>query len=99
MAAKKESYDKGIKRQGNKLYNKLQKKGKSAAQIRAMGIRSSDPMDPNYRRFHYVRYADDFLVGVEGPHAEAEQIRTEIETELKNTLQLTLNLEKTVISS
>ncbi len=97
MAEKKESYDIGAKRRPNKEYGRKQKQGKTAAQIRAMGLRYTDAMDPKFRRLHYVRYADDFLVGVEGPRAEAEQIRTEIETELKRALQLKLNMEKTVI--
>ena len=37
---------------------------------------ASDPLDPNYRRLHYVRYADDFLIGIIGSQARrAERIR------------------------
>ena len=32
---------------------------------------SVDPMDPNFRRLRYCRYADDFLIGVIGSKAEA----------------------------
>jgi hypothetical protein len=31
-----------------------------------------DPFDPDYRRLHYVRYADDWLLGFIGPRSEAE---------------------------
>jgi group II intron reverse transcriptase/maturase len=27
-------------------------------------LRSNDPFDPNYRRLRYIRYADDFLLGL-----------------------------------
>ena len=33
-------------------------------------IESRDSMDETYRRFRYVRYADDFLIGVIGSKAE-----------------------------
>src|SRR5260221_1006740 len=35
---------------------------------------AKDPMDPDYRRLHYIRYADDFLVGMNGNKAEAEAL-------------------------
>ena len=40
---------------------------------------SGDSQDPGYRRLH-VRYADDFVLGIIGPKAEAEQIRESLET-------------------
>lgn len=32
------------------------------------------PLDPGYRRYRYVRYADDFLIGVIGSKADAEEV-------------------------
>lgn len=48
-------------------------------------------------RIKYVRYADDWMVGVNGPKEVAEAIREEIRTFLQNRLLLTLSLEKTHI--
>jgi hypothetical protein len=57
-----------------------------------------DPMDPGYRRQRYSRYADDHLLGFTGPKAEAEQIKAEPATFLRETLRLDLNQDKTLIS-
>ncbi len=32
-----------------------------------------DPMDTGYKRIQYVRYADDFLIGVIGSKEDAEK--------------------------
>jgi group II intron reverse transcriptase/maturase len=59
---------------------------------------SVDPFDPNFRRLRYCRYADDFLLGFDGPKAEAEQIKTELKTFLTEELRLELSEEKTLIT-
>jgi len=59
---------------------------------------SLDPTDPDYRRLHYLRYADDWLVGFSGPHSEAEEIKQRIGEFLQETLKLTLSEPKTLIT-
>jgi hypothetical protein len=54
--------------------------------------------DPDYRRLRYVRYADDFLLGFTGPHAEAQEIKAHLATFLRETLKLDLSEEKTLIT-
>lgn len=58
-------------------------------------VPSLDPLDPNYRRLRYIRYADDWLIGFSGPHAEAEDIKREIGTFLREHLKLELSETKT----
>jgi hypothetical protein len=58
-----------------------------------------DMQDPHYRRLRYVRYADDFLLGFIGPKAEAEAIKGQLETFLRDHLTLELSQEKTLITS
>lgn len=50
------------------------------------------------KRINYVRYADDFLVGVVGSKEDAENIKAEIKTFLANKLKLELSDEKTLIT-
>jgi group II intron reverse transcriptase/maturase len=59
---------------------------------------SGDPHDPNYRRLHYVRYADDFLLGFIGPRAEAEEIKRQLGAFLRDTLKLELSEDKTLVT-
>lgn len=56
-----------------------------------------DPQDPEFRRLHYVRYADDFLLGFIGPRKEAEVIREAIGNKLAE-LGLTMSQEKTRVT-
>ena len=50
-------------------------------------------------RVYYVRYADDFLIGVNGTREKALEIRAMIGEFLEETLKLELNLEKTKVTS
>lgn len=60
---------------------------------------SVDPHDPEYRRLRYVRYADDFLLGRAGSHADAIAIKAGLTTFLTTELRLTLAAEKTLITN
>jgi hypothetical protein len=54
--------------------------------------------DPDYRRLHYVRYADDFLLGFTGPRSEAEEIKSQLGEFLRSELKLELSEPKTLIT-
>ncbi len=58
-----------------------------------------DAMDADYRRLQYVRYADDFLIGVIGSKAECERIKVDIADYMGGTLHLELSDEKTLITN
>lgn len=68
-------------------------------QKRALSLDPSDPQDPDFRRLYYVRYADDFLVGVIGSKADAAELKVWLQDYLRNTLELELSAEKTLITS
>lgn len=61
-------------------------------------IPSVDPMDKNYQRMKYVRYADDFVVGIAGSKQSAMNIKESIKNYLKEELLLNLSDEKTLIT-
>lgn len=50
-------------------------------------------------RVYYVRYADNFLIGVTGKYSLAVKIREKIREFFKNKLKLELNMEKTKIAA
>ena len=63
-----------------------------------IGIPSVDPMDKNYQRMKYVRYADDFVIGIAGSKQSALYIKEMIKTFLEKELHLDLSEEKTLIT-
>lgn len=68
------------------------------ARKQMMSLECGDPMDESYRRVVYVRYADDFLIGVIGSKQEAEILKHDVGVFLKSTLRLDLSEEKTLIT-
>lgn len=56
-------------------------------------------MDENFRRLKYVRYADDFLIGVIGSKEESIEIKEDIKVFLNEKLKLELSDEKTLITN
>jgi len=59
---------------------------------------SVDPMDPNFRRLRYCRYADDFLIGVVGGKAEAREVMAAVQAFLAERLHLDVSAEKSGIN-
>ena len=50
-----------------------------------------DPMDGNFKRLKYVRYADDFLIGIIGSKEDAVKIKDDIKRFLADRLALELS--------
>jgi len=63
-----------------------------------LGINSVNPMDEGYRRMKYVRYADDFVIGIAGTKEEAKAIKNKVRKFLYEELHLELSKEKTLIT-
>lgn len=59
---------------------------------------SGDEMDESYRRLKYIRYADDFILGVIGSKEDALRIKEDIKSFLSESLALELSEEKTLIT-
>lgn len=58
----------------------------------------SDPMDTEYKRIVYVRYADDFLIGVIGSKEDARQVKSDVGMFIRKNLHLEMSQEKTLIT-
>lgn len=57
-----------------------------------------DPMDAGFRRLQYVRYADDFIIGIIGSKADAQAVKQEIGSYIADCLKLELSDEKTLVT-
>jgi len=102
-------YTRGEVRRRNAGYRNIQRKAsrarregrvQEAKQLRELQqqLPYSDPDDPDFRRLRYVRYADDFLLGFNGPKEEAEEIKRKLEAFLRDELKLELSQAKTLIT-
>lgn len=60
---------------------------------------SGNDMDETFRRLKYVRYADDFLIGVIGTKGECETIKADISNYMQEMLKLEMSNEKTLITN
>lgn len=105
----KPQYHRGKKRKKNPEYHRLhcaaayaRKTGKRQRvrelTLQRRQMRSGLSNDPDFRRLHYTRYADDFLLCFIGPKDEAEAIKRQLQEFLHTHLELTLSPEKTLIT-
>jgi ribosome-interacting GTPase 1 len=73
------------------------KRRKAYNRIRETGIPNKLQKDRGFRRMHWVRYADDILVILNGPRADAEQLQRELGSYLEG-IGLRLSEKKTLIT-
>jgi group II intron reverse transcriptase/maturase len=109
IARLKTRIDRGKRRKQNpeyiKAYGEVTRAKRTGDQKSILGQRKhtrtlqyGDPVDPDFLRLNYVRYADDFLIGITGPRILAERIRSLVQRFLKQKLRLRLNEDKTHIT-
>jgi len=112
MSMLEEKYKIGSKRPINKEYTKLQNRVKYMRRkglhitnlqeyretIKSLLKTPSREHNDTYTRIHYIRYADDFVIGVEGSYKITLQILDEVKEYLHGQLKLTLNETKTRIT-
>ena len=70
-----------------------------AKQRQILTMPSGADMDENFRRLKYVRYADDFLIGVIGTKEECVRIKADITHFMREKLKLEMSQEKTLITN
>ena len=87
-----------LHRQMHKLFKKGQKEAALKLRKQLQKLPSINPLDSDYRRLKYVRYADDFGLAFTGPRSEAEEIKQQLARFLCEELKLNLSAEKTLIT-
>lgn len=73
----------------------LQDRKRVAEQMRKLP--SKDPFDAKFKRLRYVRYADDFIIGIIGSRKDAEMVLGKVIAFLKDELHLEVAESKTCI--
>lgn len=58
----------------------------------------TEPLDETYKRIQYTRYADDFIIGVIGSKADAEQMKADVGRFLREELDLEMSETKTKVT-
>jgi len=91
------NFDLGKRRKENPIWKKLTRNGQ-INEVHDKNISSRLHNDSSYKRLKYVRYADDFLIGIIGSRKDCVVIRDSIHVFLLKELKLNLNLEKTQIT-
>jgi len=108
----KTEYQAGTRRLRNPDYEKVQNKVKYwkkkkydnerseefSALLKELRSIPSCRRDDSYVRINYVRYADDFIIGVEGSYKIAQEILTKVSQFVNEELKLTFNPDKTGIT-
>jgi group II intron reverse transcriptase/maturase len=87
-------YTRGKRKRSNSVYSRMIRSGK----VTDHSTHSLHPHDQNFIRLHYVRYADDFIMGLNGPRVYCEYIVDECRIFLSEQLKLSLNINKTKIT-
>jgi group II intron reverse transcriptase/maturase len=103
------TFSKGSKARPNPLWisynNKKRRSHTNTDKIKwhklMLSVPSKDPIDPNFKKLVYVRYADDWIVGVRGSFEDCQSILEQLRVFLRDNLKLTLSdpSEKTFITN
>lgn len=83
--------DEGIKRE---LLSQLKD-----AEAMTRKVSASMAMDSTYKRLKYIRYADDFLIGVIGSKEDCAKMKEDFTIYMRDKLKLELSEEKTLITN
>ncbi len=109
MRRLKQQIDRGLRRKKNPEYDRASHRRRKAMRLgdsqearyylkKMRQMPSIRHDDPSFLRLNYVRYADDFLVGVTGPYTLAKRTKSLVQRFLKNRLRLRLMVPKRMIT-
>lgn len=92
----KEAFNKGTRRRTNPEWKRLSRAGK-IKEVQLLQIGSKMAKDSNFKRMFWVRYADDFIIGISGPKEDCIKLRLELKDFL-SSIGLHLSEDKTRIT-
>lgn len=103
----KSDFDRGSKASVNPEWKKLENamwrarslENKRRIRKQMMGIRSKLAIDTAFKRLSYVRYADDWIIGIRGSAEDCRQILEKVGKFISERLKLNLSIEKTKITN
>jgi len=98
-------FEKGKKRSSNPEYNKIKHLRNKATTLierkqhldKLRTIPIGNPLDTNFKRMEYIRYANEFVILIEGNKNDAINIKNIAREFLSSHCGLTLNQEKIII--
>jgi group II intron reverse transcriptase/maturase len=107
VANLKEEFDVGKKATIDPVYKRLarfKERAKSVEEkLRLHKLILKTPsklnIDPNFKKLEYIRYADDWIIGVRGSREDCASLMEKIRIFLKNELKLELSETKTKITN
>jgi len=89
------SFDRGNTKRKNKYFRNSKTKI-TIKELRKLNVISTDLKDREFRRLFYVRYADDFIIGVDCCKSDAISVMSDIKNFLHNKLNMELSNEEII---
>jgi group II intron reverse transcriptase/maturase len=107
IAKLKEDFDIGVKATINPAYRTISRRKERAKSMEEklrlhkelLKTSSKLDIDPNFKKLEYIRYADDWIIGIRGSKEDCEKLMEKIRNFLKNELNLELSETKTKITN
>jgi len=94
LGSAKKKLKKAIEKGDNARRNELRKEVSS---IRAMKLKTPAKSQTD-KKISYIRYADDFIIGVKGSSDDCQMIKRMLSEFIKDTLKMELSEEKTLVT-
>jgi len=98
LSMEKTHLSRRLKEQPDSLLRKTWQERIKTIETAKLALPYTDGMDSGYKRIKYVRYADDFLVGVIGSKNDCLRIKEDLACFLAEKLKLTLSPAKTLVT-
>ena len=103
----KVDFDKGLKASINPEWQRLSmRKARTSSLLERVNLHkemlkipSKASIDPKFKKLVYVRYADDWIIGIRGSRQDCVDILEKTKQYLKSELHLDLSDEKTLITN